>query len=96
MREVAERSIPDVASLIRATLRPEPATNPARIACITKPHEMPVLELFTDKEGTGWHVIIRYREAHECRIEGFASKDEAVDWRHNRAVQFGIRMTFLN
>jgi hypothetical protein len=30
--------------------------------------------------GTGWHVIVRYREGHERRIEGFASKAEAVDW----------------
>jgi hypothetical protein len=30
--------------------------------------------------GTGWHVIIRYRQGHERRIEGFATKSEAVDW----------------
>lgn len=30
--------------------------------------------------GTGWHVIIRYHRGHERRIEGFASKAEAVDW----------------
>ncbi len=38
------------------------------------------MEPFPDKEGTGWHVIIRYREGHERRIEGFAGKAEAVDW----------------
>jgi hypothetical protein len=42
--------------------------------------EQPVMEPFPDKAGTGWHVIIRYREGHERRIEGFASKAEAVDW----------------
>lgn len=40
----------------------------------------PVMEPFPDKEGTGWHVIIRFHEGHERRIEGFASKPEAVDW----------------
>jgi hypothetical protein len=42
--------------------------------------EQPVIEPFQDKIGTGWHVIIRYDERHERRIDGFASKDEAVDW----------------
>jgi hypothetical protein len=42
--------------------------------------EQPVMEPFPDKAGTGWHVIIRYHEGHERRIEGFASKAEAVDW----------------
>ncbi len=40
----------------------------------------PVMEPFPDKEGTGWHVIIRFHEGHERRIEGFASKADAVDW----------------
>jgi hypothetical protein len=39
--------------------------------------EKPVMEPFPDKEGTKWHV---YHEGHERRIEGFATKDEAVDW----------------
>jgi hypothetical protein len=43
-------------------------------------HEQPVMEPFPDKTGTGWHVIVRYREGHERRIEGFATKAEAVDW----------------
>lgn len=42
--------------------------------------EAPVILPFQDKVGTGWHVIIRYHPGHERRIEGFASKDEAVDW----------------
>lgn len=35
---------------------------------------------FQDKEGTGWHVVIRYHTGHERRIEGFASEKEALDW----------------
>jgi hypothetical protein len=42
--------------------------------------EKPVMEPFPDKTGTGWHVIIRYREGHERRIEGFSTKDEAAEW----------------
>lgn len=38
------------------------------------------MEPFPDKVGTGWHVVIRYHEGHERRIEGFATKNEAVDW----------------
>jgi hypothetical protein len=50
-------------------------------------HEIPVMEPFPDKAGTGWHVIIRYHDGHERRIEGFASKDEAVDWITENATQ---------
>jgi hypothetical protein len=50
-------------------------------------HEIPVMEPFPDKAGTGWHVIIRYRDGHERRIEGFASKAEAVDWITENATQ---------
>jgi len=35
---------------------------------------------FPDKEGTGWHVLIRYHHGHERRIDGFASEKEALDW----------------
>jgi hypothetical protein len=42
--------------------------------------EKPVMEPFPDKTGTGWHVIIRYHEGHERRIEGFASEAEAIEW----------------
>jgi hypothetical protein len=27
-----------------------------------------------------WHVIIRYQEGHERRIEGFTTKNEAAEW----------------
>jgi len=47
---------------------------------MTHPEETPVMEPFPDKTGTGWHVVIRYREGHERLIEGFSSKAEAVDW----------------
>ena len=42
--------------------------------------EEPVMLPFQDKVGTGWHVVIRYHEGHERRIEGFATENEAVDW----------------
>lgn len=40
----------------------------------------PVMQPFQDKEGTGWHIIIRYHKGHERRIDGFATEKEAVDW----------------
>jgi hypothetical protein len=42
--------------------------------------EEPVMLPFPDKEGTGWHVVIRYHQGHERRIEGFATQKEALDW----------------
>ena len=42
--------------------------------------EQPVMLPFADKEGTGWHVIVRYHEGHERRIDGFATEQEALDW----------------
>jgi hypothetical protein len=42
--------------------------------------EEPVIEPFPNKDGTGWHVVIRFHEGHERLIEGFATKAEAVDW----------------
>jgi hypothetical protein len=44
------------------------------------PDEEPVILPFQDKEGTGWHVVIRYRAGHERRIDGFATEKEAMDW----------------
>jgi hypothetical protein len=49
--------------------------------------EQPVMEPFPDKAGTGWHVVIRYHEGHERRIDGFATKSEAVDWITANAAQ---------
>jgi hypothetical protein len=43
-------------------------------------HEEPVILPFEDKEGTGWHVVIRYHEGHERRIDGFSTEKEALDW----------------
>jgi len=51
------------------------------------PDEKPVMEPFPDKTGTGWHVIIRYREGHERRIEGFSTEAEAIDWIVANAAQ---------
>lgn len=45
------------------------------------------MEPFPDKAGTGWHVIIRYHQGHERRIEGFTTKNEAVDWIEANATQ---------
>jgi hypothetical protein len=33
-----------------------------------------------DKDGTGWHVVIRYQTGRERRIDGFATENEALDW----------------
>ena len=41
---------------------------------------VPVMQPFADKAGSGWHVIVRYHEGHERRIDGFASEKEALDW----------------
>jgi hypothetical protein len=42
--------------------------------------EEPVMLPFPDKEGGGWHVVIRYHQGHERRIEGFATQKDALDW----------------
>jgi len=42
--------------------------------------EQPVMLPFADKDGAGWHVIVRYHEGHERRIDGFATEQEALDW----------------
>jgi hypothetical protein len=49
--------------------------------------EKPVIEPFPNKEGTGWHVVIRYHAGHERRIEGFATKADAVDWITENSTQ---------
>jgi hypothetical protein len=40
----------------------------------------PVMLPLQDKDGTGWHVAIRYQTGHERRIDGFATENEALDW----------------
>ena len=47
---------------------------------MTDKEEKPIMEPFQDKVGTGWHVIVRYHAGHERRIDGFATKNEAVEW----------------
>jgi hypothetical protein len=47
---------------------------------MTDAEEEPAMLPFQDKVGTGWHVVIRYHEGHERRIEGFAAEREALDW----------------
>ena len=50
--------------------------------------EEPVMLPFQDKEGPGWHVVIRYHEGHERRVDGFATEKEALDWIIANATQF--------
>jgi hypothetical protein len=59
----------------------------AHIAAMADGDELPVMEPFPDKPGTGWHVIIRYHQGHERRIDGFATRDEAMDWIATNATQ---------
>jgi hypothetical protein len=42
--------------------------------------DKPIMEPFPDKDGPSWHVVIRYHQGHERLIEGFATRDEAVNW----------------
>jgi hypothetical protein len=51
--------------------------------------EKPVLPLllpFRNKEGAGWHVVIRYFD-HERRVEGFSTEAEAKEWIASRFNQ---------
>ena len=57
------------------------------MAGMAESSEEPVMQPFPDTSGTGWHVIVRYHEGHERRIDGFASKSEAVDWITANATQ---------
>jgi hypothetical protein len=57
------------------------ATRTAHIRPMADPEtEQPLMLPFADKEGTGWHVIVRYHEGHERRIDGFATEQEALEW----------------
>jgi hypothetical protein len=47
---------------------------------MTSSEEEPVILPFRDKDGAGWHVVIRYRAGHERRIDGFATEEQALDW----------------
>jgi hypothetical protein len=47
---------------------------------MTDSEEEPVMLPFQDKAGTSWHVVIRYQQGHERRIDGFATEKEALDW----------------
>jgi hypothetical protein len=58
----------------------ETGTDRAHNARVTDPEEQPVILPVKDKDGTGWHVVIRYHKGHERRIDGFATEIEALDW----------------
>jgi hypothetical protein len=74
--------IPDFAQPVE--LRGSKACQPGRTGHIRRmvepEKEQPVMLPFADKEGTGWHVVVRYHEGHERRIDGFATEQEAMDW----------------
>jgi hypothetical protein len=68
-----------------ATLRPgqtelETGRDHAQDISMTEPEEEPLMLPFQDKEGTGWHVVIRYHQGHERRVDGFATETEALEW----------------
>jgi len=46
---------------------------------VALPLTLPLMLPFRDKEGTGWHVTIRYLAGERC-VEGFATEDEALEW----------------
>jgi len=58
----------------------ETETGEVYVACMANHKKEPVMLPLQDQVGTGWHVIIRYHEGHERRIEGFATQQEALDW----------------
>ena len=47
---------------------------------MANPNELPVVQAFPDRVGSGWHVIIRYHQGPERRVEGFSTQDEALQW----------------
>jgi hypothetical protein len=58
----------------------ETEADSVHIARMADSEEEPVMLPIQDKSGTGWHVVIRYHEGHERRIDGFATETEALDW----------------
>ena len=71
------------------------AIDTPHIAAMTDTDEQqpqPIMLPFRDKDGPGWHVIIRYPEGHaqqgqERRIDGFSSEEEALGWIVENAGQ---------
>ena len=59
---------------------PETGRGEAQDISMTESEEEPVMLPFQDKEGTGWHVVIRYHQGHERRVDGFATQTEAMEW----------------
>jgi hypothetical protein len=58
----------------------ETAAGKVHIARMADSDELPVMLPFRDKEGPGWHVVIRYHGGHERLVDGFATEDEALEW----------------
>ena len=67
-------------SEIRLRLGMENESDEVYVDCMANDEEEPVMLPFQDQVGTGWHVVIRYHEGQERRIEGFATQQEALDW----------------
>ncbi len=49
--------------------------------------ETPVMLPFQDKDGPGWHVVIRYHEGHEREVTGFSTEKEALAWIIDNTTQ---------
>jgi len=56
------------------------ANHSVRMDEIDTEKQPPVILPFRDKDGPGWHVVIRYHAGHERRIDGFATEQEAMAW----------------
>jgi hypothetical protein len=54
---------------------------------MANPKEAPVMQPFPDKGGNGWHVIIRYHQGHERRVDGFSTEAEAMEWIVNNSQE---------
>jgi hypothetical protein len=54
---------------------------------VVLPLTLPLMLPFRDKEGTGWHVTIRYLDRERC-VEGLATEDEALEWIAGNFNQF--------
>jgi hypothetical protein len=65
--------------------------DPSHSAAMTAPDNdkqpQPVMLPFRDKDGPGWHVVIRYHAGHERRIDGFGTEEEALKWIVENAEQ---------
>ena len=78
--EVVDDLQSSYSSETRLRLGMENETGEVYVPYMANDEEEPVILPFQDQAGTGWHVVIRYHEGHERRIDGFATQQEALDW----------------